>query len=248
MYKPLGLGCGHKFCTECVLSVVQVEGQDLLKPLRRILADVPHGTACPQCRQRAVFYNAVELKKLGAFIYATCGPFHCLLRLLILGAARTEWPLLHLQSCLLGGRELLVSQVLLFCCRAMCRGVACQTLAPECAPEMHVELVVTLQVPGGYRGARGRVRAETRRAEEGEDCEGTCGAQVALRPVLPALRIRPLIAGTVTVSITALIISSELRTPDSVAPAASLTSSRSCMSPVQQARRVAWLPWLYCSE
>ena len=74
MYKPLGLGCGHKFCTECVLSVVRVEGADLLKPLRRILADVPHGTACPQCRQRAVFYNAVELKKLGAFIYATCGP------------------------------------------------------------------------------------------------------------------------------------------------------------------------------
>ena len=87
MYKPLGLGCGHKFCTECVLSVVQVEGADLLKPLRRILADVPHGTACPQCRQRAVFYNAVELKKLGAFIYATCAPLRCLLPLLSLHCA-----------------------------------------------------------------------------------------------------------------------------------------------------------------
>ena len=73
MYKPLGLGCGHKFCTECVLRVVGVAGEDLLQPLRRILTDVPHGTACPQCRQRAVFYNAVELTKLGAFIYAKCG-------------------------------------------------------------------------------------------------------------------------------------------------------------------------------
>ena len=74
MYKPLGLGCGHKFCTECVLRVVKVDGEDLLAPLRRTLADVPHGTACPQCRQRAVFYNAVELKKLGAFIYAQVWP------------------------------------------------------------------------------------------------------------------------------------------------------------------------------
>ncbi len=74
MYKPLGLGCGHKFCTECVLRVVGVDGGDLLQPLRRTLTDVPHGTACPQCRQRAVFYNAVELTKLGAFIYAKCGP------------------------------------------------------------------------------------------------------------------------------------------------------------------------------
>ena len=74
MYKPLGLGCGHKFCTECVLRVVGVDGADLLQPLRRTLTNVPHGTACPQCRQRAVFYNAVELTKLGAFIYAKSGP------------------------------------------------------------------------------------------------------------------------------------------------------------------------------
>ncbi len=109
LYKPLGLGCGHKFCTECVLSVVQVEGEDLLKPLRRILADVPHGTACPQCRQRAVFYNAVELKKLGAFIYATCGPSldvsipSCACCAVQRGVAL---PSLHLLICLLCGRVL----------------------------------------------------------------------------------------------------------------------------------------------
>lgn len=44
--------------------------EDPLLPLRKVLANVPPSAFCPKCRQRAVFHNAVELQKLGAFIYA----------------------------------------------------------------------------------------------------------------------------------------------------------------------------------
>jgi hypothetical protein len=68
MYKPVGLGCGHKFCRHCALEAAgfgRIHGA-----FRNIVSYIPVRVACPQCRQPNVYRNAVSLKEVGALIRA----------------------------------------------------------------------------------------------------------------------------------------------------------------------------------
>lgn len=69
MYRPLGLSCGHKFCTPCMVAVLG-RGKVLLRPIRWLLAHVPPTETCPVCRRANVFSTAMELKLLGQLIQA----------------------------------------------------------------------------------------------------------------------------------------------------------------------------------
>jgi hypothetical protein len=66
MWMPVGLSCGHIFCTECVFHAVGITSW--VRPLHEVLADVPPTATCPKCRQRYVFREVLELKELGAVI------------------------------------------------------------------------------------------------------------------------------------------------------------------------------------
>jgi len=66
MYKPVGLGCGHKFCRTCALESAgfgRVSGA-----FRNVITYIPPRTPCPQCRQTHVYKGAVSLKEVGALI------------------------------------------------------------------------------------------------------------------------------------------------------------------------------------
>ena len=70
MYQPLGLECGHKFCADCAFS--SVGKGNALGTVRAILDHVDHSAACPECRTRGVFVNAMELKNTEKLIRQRC--------------------------------------------------------------------------------------------------------------------------------------------------------------------------------
>ena len=66
MYKPVGLGCGHKFCKPCALEAAGF-GR-CCGSFQNIASYVPKRTPCPTCRQMNVYQSAVSLKEVGALI------------------------------------------------------------------------------------------------------------------------------------------------------------------------------------
>lgn len=64
LYRPIGLACGHKFCTPCISRAVAPGS--VWKPGHEnsALATVSHRAKCPQCRQQCVFRNASYLTVL----------------------------------------------------------------------------------------------------------------------------------------------------------------------------------------
>lgn len=66
MYKPVGLGCGHKFCRTCALESVGFG--NVLGAFETIANYIPARMPCPECRQTNVYKNAVSLKEMGALI------------------------------------------------------------------------------------------------------------------------------------------------------------------------------------
>ena len=73
MYQPLGLECGHKFCADCAFS--SVGKGNALGSVRAILDHVEPGAACPECRTKGVFVNAMELKTTEKLIRQRRAPF-----------------------------------------------------------------------------------------------------------------------------------------------------------------------------
>ena len=63
MYKPVGLGCGHKFCKLCVLRSARITTFN--KPFRELLCA---RCKCPMCRQDGVISAAVEMVSLNNLI------------------------------------------------------------------------------------------------------------------------------------------------------------------------------------
>ena len=66
MYKPVGLSCGHKFCSPCALEAAgfgKASGA-----FHNIISYIPTRTPCPQCRQKNVYKNAVTLREVGRLI------------------------------------------------------------------------------------------------------------------------------------------------------------------------------------
>ena len=66
MYKPVGLGCGHKFCRQCALDAAGFGRA--CGAFRNIVSYIPARTPCPHCRQTNVYKNAVSLKEVGTLI------------------------------------------------------------------------------------------------------------------------------------------------------------------------------------
>lgn len=67
IYKPVGLSCGHLFCTPCVLQLL---GKDTIFGTTAVLlaaapADAP---PCPCCWRTGVYKEGIELKLLAALI------------------------------------------------------------------------------------------------------------------------------------------------------------------------------------
>lgn len=66
MYKPVGLSCGHKFCRACALEAAGFG--KMIGAFHNIVSYIPPRQPCPQCRQRGVYQDAVQLKELGILI------------------------------------------------------------------------------------------------------------------------------------------------------------------------------------
>jgi hypothetical protein len=66
MYKPVGLGCGHKFCKSCALEAAGFG--KVVGAFRNIITYIPARVSCPQCRQKQVYKGAVSLKELSSLI------------------------------------------------------------------------------------------------------------------------------------------------------------------------------------
>ena len=66
MYKPVGLGCGHKFCKACALEAAGFG--KVVGAFRNIITYIPARVSCPQCRQKQVYKGAVSLKELSSLI------------------------------------------------------------------------------------------------------------------------------------------------------------------------------------
>lgn len=66
MYKPVGLGCGHKFCKPCALEAAGFG--KCFGSFQNIASYVPSRTPCPTCRQKNVYQSAVSLREVGALI------------------------------------------------------------------------------------------------------------------------------------------------------------------------------------
>jgi hypothetical protein len=66
MYKPVGLGCGHKFCRPCALEAAGFG--KAFGAFHNIISYIPARTPCPQCRQQNVYRSAVTLKEVGRLI------------------------------------------------------------------------------------------------------------------------------------------------------------------------------------
>lgn len=68
MYKPVGLGCGHKFCRRCALEAAGFGRA--IGALQNICSHIPLRAPCPQCRQQGVYRSAVPLREVGKVIQA----------------------------------------------------------------------------------------------------------------------------------------------------------------------------------
>ena len=68
MYRPLGLACGHAFCTECALRAVGHGGD--VGSLRAVLGALDEDEACPECRRPAAFAAAHAMRETGALVRA----------------------------------------------------------------------------------------------------------------------------------------------------------------------------------
>jgi RING-type zinc-finger len=66
MYKPVGLGCGHKFCSPCALEAAGFG--KAFGVFHNIISYIPTRTPCPQCRQKNVYKSAVSLREVGRLI------------------------------------------------------------------------------------------------------------------------------------------------------------------------------------
>ncbi|CAD7697575.1 unnamed protein product [Ostreobium quekettii] len=66
LYKPVGLGCGHKFCQTCLFKAV-IPGV-AFGSLAGLLNIVPSWAQCPQCRQTGVFEGAAYLHALAGYL------------------------------------------------------------------------------------------------------------------------------------------------------------------------------------
>ncbi|KAK9805249.1 hypothetical protein WJX72_008655 [[Myrmecia] bisecta] len=66
LYKPLGLTCGHVFCTPCVFGAAGM--RNALGTTFAILQHIKRDVGCPECRKTGVFTNAVRLKRAGQLI------------------------------------------------------------------------------------------------------------------------------------------------------------------------------------
>jgi hypothetical protein len=66
MYKPVGLGCGHKFCSPCALEAAGFGRA--CGAFQNIISYIPARTPCPQCRQKNVYRSAVRLREVGRLI------------------------------------------------------------------------------------------------------------------------------------------------------------------------------------
>ncbi|KAL4521381.1 hypothetical protein Ndes2526A_g01587 [Nannochloris sp. 'desiccata'] len=66
MYKPVGLGCGHKFCSPCALEAAGFG--KAFGAFHNIISYIPTRTPCPQCRQKNVYKSAVTLREVGRLI------------------------------------------------------------------------------------------------------------------------------------------------------------------------------------
>ncbi|KAK9815430.1 hypothetical protein WJX72_003572 [[Myrmecia] bisecta] len=66
LYKPLGLTCGHVFCTPCALGAAGM--RNALGTTHAILQHIKPRAACPECRRTGVYLEAVQLKRAGQLI------------------------------------------------------------------------------------------------------------------------------------------------------------------------------------
>lgn len=66
LFKPVGLGCGHKFCRNCVLEAAGFGG--ISGATRNIASHIPRRAACPQCRQPGVYRAMLRLREMGRLI------------------------------------------------------------------------------------------------------------------------------------------------------------------------------------
>jgi hypothetical protein len=70
LYEPVALGCGHRFCKDCLLDALGLSYSR--GGFHALMSRAPFGSCCPQCRQRRVFEDAMELRELGDYIKARC--------------------------------------------------------------------------------------------------------------------------------------------------------------------------------
>jgi len=66
MYKPVGLGCGHKFCSPCALEAAGFG--KAYGAFQNIISYIPTRIPCPQCRQENVYRSALTLREVGMLI------------------------------------------------------------------------------------------------------------------------------------------------------------------------------------
>jgi len=66
LYRPVGLGCGHKFCRACALEAAGFG--HIYGTFRNVISYIPARTPCPHCRQTHVYRSAVSLKEVGLLI------------------------------------------------------------------------------------------------------------------------------------------------------------------------------------